>query len=135
MDEEKISRMFTTFESIEKSNNVSDEMLAMRKDIYVDEKNIAEALGIVLFDDIHVQQMIRSLLHTKSKLSDSSDIHDTSDEPLDVIVQKSLKEMLRMRLLIEEYQHKGIIAMRHLQELDRQIVSMLVSLALSKHKS
>ena len=79
--------------------------------------------------------MIRSLLHTKSKLSDSSDIHDTSDAPLDVIVEKSLKETLRMRLLIEEYQHKGIIAMRHLQELDRQIVSMLVSLALRKHKS
>ncbi|GEM_PF-5516194 len=114
--------------------NMPDEMLAMRKDMYVDEKNIAEALSIVLFDDINVERMMRLFLNKKSGTSDLSGAHDKSDEPLGMVWEKSLKEMLRICILIEGYQHEGLWAIRHIEELDRQIVYMLVSLALGKHK-
>lgn len=114
--------------------NTPDEMLVMRKNIYIDEKNIAEALSLVLFESIDIRRMMLLFLDEKSDVPGSPDIASKPDDPLDVVFQKSLKEMLRVCLLIEGYQHKGLLAMRHLEELDRQIVFMLVSLALGKHR-
>ena len=115
--------------------NTPDEMLAMRKDIYIDEKNIIEALSLVLSESMYMHRMIRLFLDKKSDMSHSPDITSKPDDPLVLIVQNSLTEMLRVCLLVEEYQHKGLLAMRHLRELDRQLVSMLVSLSLRKRKS
>ena len=53
---------------------------------------------------------------------------------MEIICEEALKETTRMLSRIEQYQQGGLQGIRRLAEFDRQIVYMLVTLALKKHK-
>lgn len=108
----------------------AEEMLIMRKDIYIDQKNITEALSVILIDNTHAQQIVRSLLDRASH----GGFHSQSDQPTEVVFEESLKEILRILSLIEQYQKSGLTEIRRLEELDRQVVYMLTAIALKNHK-
>ena len=111
--------------------NLADEMLEMRKDMYVDRKNIAEALSLALIENDDVRRMMRAILE-KNSAHDSDE--KESGTMLDAIFEQALKTMLEALLRMEKYQRDGLLAIRHLEELDRQVVYMLVMMALKKHK-
>lgn len=107
-----------------------DAMLTMRKDIYIDQKNIIEALSVMLLDDMHARQIVRSLLDETSH----GGFPSQPDQPIEVVFEESIKEMLRILSLIEQYQKSGLAGVRRLEGLDRQVVYMLTAIALQKQK-
>lgn len=137
--EERMSEIQSTllasggFDRQVRSLSEPDEMFAMRKNIYIDRKNITEALSVILVEDIQSKQIVRSLLYEKAKISH---IHSDNpiDQPIEIIFEKSLKEMALILSLIEEYQQRGLQEIRRLDEFDRQIIYMLTALALKKHE-
>jgi hypothetical protein len=116
-----------------RSLNEPDEMLGMRRNLYIDRKNIAEALSVVLIDDAYSKRIFRSLLNKKAEMP-RIDFGSTIDQPIEIIFEESLKETMRVLSLIEQYQQRGLQSIRHLEESDRQIVYMLTALVLKKHK-
>jgi len=112
--------------------NSVEEMLTMRKDVYIDQKNIIEALSVMLLDDAHAKQIIRSILDETSEPS-HTDSGNQSNQSIRVLFEECLKEMLRILSLIEQYEHDGLSRIRRLEEFDRQIVYMLTAIALKKH--
>lgn len=121
------------FDKQVRSLNEPHEMLAMRRNLYIDRKNIAEALMVVLIEDARGERMFRSLLDEKAEAPHVySGNH--ADQPIEIIFEESLKEMARVLSLIEQYQQRGLQEIRRLEEFDRQIVHMLTDLLLKRHK-
>lgn len=116
--------------------NQPEEMLEMRKDLYVERKDIAEALSLLCIENSEIQKSIRLLLEKKAtEEGRSGDIGEQKEgKGIEILFQNALIHMVRTLLLIEEYQKDGLMGIRHLEELDRQVVYMLVMLALKKHK-
>ena len=110
-----------------------NEMLHMRKLIHIDQKDIAEALSIALIEDAASKQIFLSLLDEKKEASHTV-ASNQKDQPMEIICEEALKETTRMLSRIEQYQQGGLQGIRRLAEFDRQIVYMLVTLALKKHK-
>ena len=121
----------------------SEQMLEMRKDLYVDGKNIVEALSLTLIENRDVQKIIRSMIETRL----AADEKGSKDAPqqqgtaveqgadaIGDLFERASRNALRMCLFIEQYQHEGLSEIRHLEELDRQVVYMLTTLALKKNK-
>lgn len=114
------------------SLNEPDEMLEMRKNAYIDRKNITEALSVVLFEDMKTKRIFWSLLDGKAGTFHTRP-NSQMDQQTEVIFEESLKEMAHVLSLIEQYQRRGLQEIRRLEEFDRQIVYMLTALALKKH--
>lgn len=115
--------------------NQAEEMLEMRKDLYVERKDIAEALSILFLENSEIQKSIRLLFEKKAKEAQGGDVGERKeDEGIEIIFQNALAHILRIVSLIEQYQKDGLSGIRHLEELDRQVMYMLVMLALKKQK-
>ncbi len=110
-----------------------NEMLHMRKLIYIDRKDIAEALSVALIEDAESKHIFLSLLDEKKETSPTASSNQ-KDQPMEIICEEALKETTRVLSRIEQYQQGGLQGIRRLAEFDRQIVYMLVVLALKKHK-
>lgn len=121
------------FDKQVRSLSEPNEMLNMRKIIYIDRKDITEALWVVLVKDAQSKQMFLSLLDEKKETS-RANLGSQIDQPIEVMFEGSLKETARVLSLIEQYQQRGLQGVRSLEGFDRQIVYMLASLALKKHK-
>ena len=113
--------------------NEPNEMLGMRRNLYIDRKNIVEALSVVLLEDARSKRIFRLLLDGKSEVL-HIDSGSKIDQPIEVIFEESIKETMRILSLIEQYQQRGLQSIRHLEESDRQIAYMLTALALKNHK-
>ena len=122
-----------SFDKQVRTLNEPDEMLGMRRNLYIDRKNIVEALSVVLLEDARSKRIFRSLLNGKSE-APRIDSGSKVDQPIEIIFEESLKETMRILSLIEQYQQRGLQSIRHLEESDRQIVYMLTALALKNHK-
>ena len=120
-----------------------EQMLEMRKDLYVDGKNIVEALSLTLIENRDVQKIIRSMIETrlaadengsKDTLQQQGAAAEQGASAMGDLFERASRNALRMSLFIEQYQREGLSEIRHLEELDRRVVYMLTTLALKKNK-
>ena len=110
-----------------------DEMSEMRKSIILDRRNILESLALLFIDSMELHDVFMHALGIDAAVRGDEYASEKQGSAADAF-EKALKRGVRAFSRIEQYQKDGLSALRHLQELDRQLVYMLKTLELKKSK-
>ncbi len=105
-----------------------DDMLEMRKDLYVDRRNIAEALSLFLLEDHDLNKTMRAFFEKEMPGETEQEITALPEQEGEAgVFAHALMRMLDTLLSIERFQEIGLSSMRRLDDIDRRIVYLLTS--------